>query len=378
MPLYDLERSSSLEVIGKVMKKMAAGETVYSLAIGEPVYDTPVEIIEAAETAMRKGMTHYVTSLGIPEVRSAIVRKVERKNHIKCSVENTIFMSGKMAIYAIYMALNTGNRDEVLIPDPGYFYTEPAVLAGVRPVPYFLRDDYSLDIDEIESKITPNTRAVVINTPSNPTGKVYFREELRELLALCKSRNIKVVSDEAYEDLTYGTDHVSMGSLEEAPGTVISLFTLSKSYSMTGWRAGYIIAEESFIKLLGRYMDQAVTCFPPFVQHASAFALDNMDSRIEEFRKDLHRKRDYVVKRLGEIPGMKVNPVEGAFYMFPEYGLRLNSGEVASRLLDEYNVAVLPGSAFGARGEGHIRISYSGSMESLEVAMDRMKEFFSK
>lgn len=378
MPLYDLERSSSLEVIGKVMKKMAAGETVYSLAIGEPVYDTPVEIIEAAETAMRKGMTHYVTSLGIPEVRSAIVRKVERKNHIKCSVENTIFMSGKMAIYAIYMALNTGNRDEVLIPDPGYFYTEPAVLAGVRPVPYFLRDDYSLDLGEIESKITPNTRAVVINTPSNPTGKVYFREELRELLALCKSRNIKVVSDEAYEDLTYGTDHVSMGSLEEAPGTVISLFTLSKSYSMTGWRAGYIIAEESFIKLLGRYMDQAVTCFPPFVQHASAFALDNMDSRIEEFRKDLHRKRDYVVKRLGEIPGMKVNPVEGAFYMFPEYGLRLNSGEVASRLLDEYNVAVLPGSAFGARGEGHIRISYSGSMESLEVAMDRMKEFFSK
>lgn len=377
MPLYDLEHSSSLEVIGKVMKKVSTGEAVYSLAIGEPVFDTPPKIIEAAMDGMGKGMTHYVSSFGIPEVRSAIVRKVGRKNRINCGEENTMFMSGKMAIYAIYMALDTGNGDEVLVPDPGYFYTEPAVLAGIKAVPYCLKDDYSLDLGEIESKITPKTRAVVINTPSNPTGRVYPESDLRKLLEICRSHGIRLVSDEAYEDLTYGTEHVSAGSLEESPDTVISIFTLSKSYAMTGWRAGYIIAEEGIIRGLGRYMDQAVTCFPPFVQHASAYALDNMDAEVEEFRKDFRKKRDFVMKKLSEIPGMKANPVEGAFYIFPEYGTHMPSKEVAAKLIDEHNVAVIPGEAFGSRGEGHIRISYSGSMESLEIAMDRMKTFFS-
>lgn len=378
MPLYDLEGSTSLEVLGKVMKKIAAGEKVYSLAIGEPVYDTPREIIESAYEGMKKGMTHYGSSRGTAEVRSAIVRKVARKNGISCTEDNAIFMSGKMAIYAICLALNTGSRDEVLVPDPGYFYTEPAILAGVTPVPYFLNDDYSLDLEEISSKITSRTRAVVVNTPSNPTGKVYSREELEKLLEMCRTRGIKVVSDEAYEDLTYGAKHVSIGSLEDSPGTVISLFTLSKSYSMTGWRAGYIIADQPFVELLSDYMDQAVTCFPPFIQHASAFALDNMDSQVEEFRRDLQKKRDMVARMLADIPGMRTNPVEGAFYMFPEYPGSLDSREVAARLLEEHNVAVLPGSAFGSRGEGHVRISYSGSMESLEIAMARMREFFSK
>lgn len=378
MPLHDLGRSDSLELIGKLMNKISAGETVYSLAIGEPVYDTPREIVEAAEEAMKIGMTHYVSSAGIPEIREAVVRKVARRNRIECSFENTIFMSGKMAVYAIFLALDTGKDDEVLVPDPGYFYTEPARLAGLKAVPYYLKEDYSLDVEDIGKRITPRTRAVVINTPSNPTGKVYSREELEDVLELCTSKGIKLVSDEAYEDLTYGHEHVSVGSLESTPETVVSIFTLSKSYSMTGWRAGYIIAESGFVDSLVKYMDQAVTCFPPFVQHASAFALDNMDKKIEEFRKDLHKKRDFVVQRLKQIPGLRVNAVEGAFYMFPEYSLNMNSKEVSNSILEEYNVAVLPGIAFGSRGERHIRISYSGSMESLEAGMDRLRQFFTQ
>lgn len=377
MPLYDLKRSSSLEVIGDVLKKLSAGEKVYSLAVGEPVYDTPSEIIEAAGQAMKAGMTHYVSSLGIPEVRSAIVRKVSRKNHINCSEENTIFMSSKMAIYAVYMALGTGSEDEVLVPDPGYFYTEPALLAGVKPIPYFLADDYSLDLDEIKKKITSRTRAIVINTPSNPTGKVYSGSELKELLDLCASRNVKVISDEAYEDLTYGKKHVSVGSYEEQPMHVVSIFTMSKSYSMTGWRAGYIVAEPEFIGRLGKFMDHAVTCFPPFVQHASAVALDTLDQKVEEFRKDLLKKRDFTLKRLSEIPGLRANGVEGAFYMFPEYEGDLKSGEVADALLRDFNVAVLPGSAFGSRGENHLRLSYSGPMDTLAEALNRVEKFFS-
>ena len=378
MPLHDVDRSESLEIVRLVLNKVSAGEKVFSLAVGEPIYDTPTEIIEAAVEAMKKGMTHYVSSMGIPEIRGAIARKVYRKNHIKCREENTIFMSSKMAIYAIYMALNSKAGDEVLVPDPGYFYSEPAVLAGIKPVPYNLGNDYSLDLEEIEKKIGPRTKAIIINTPSNPTGKVYGEGELGRLLEICRSRNVKIVSDEAYEDLTYGKKHFSIGSLEESPAQVVSLFTLSKSYSMTGWRAGYVVADEGFISMLGKFMDHAVTCFPPFIQHASAIALDTMDGRVEEFRQDLFKKRDFTMKRLGEIPGLAANGVEGAFYIFPEYSVQTSSKELASALLEKHNVAVLPGSAFGSRGESHIRLSYSGAMETISEAMDRLEHFFSR
>lgn len=376
--LYDLSDSASLEIVGLVRKKIAAGERVFSLVIGEPIHDTPPEIITAATEAMKSGMTHYVPSVGIPEVRAAIRRKVGRKNGIRCSDENTIFISGKMAIYAIYLALGRGESEEVLIPDPGYFFSEPALLAGIRAVPYLLKDDYSLDLEDIERKITSRTRAVVINTPSNPTGKIYGESELKELLEMCSSRGVKIISDEAYEDLTYGKDHVSIGSLEDSPSTVISVYTLSKSYSMTGWRAGYVVADEKMIGAMAKYMDHAVTCFPPFIQHASAVALDTMDDRVESFRLDFQKKREFAQRRLSDISGITLNSAEGAFYLFPGYDAKVPSLDIANSLLEDYSVAVLPGSAFGSRGEGHIRISYSGSMETLAGGMDRLDTFFTR
>lgn len=378
MPLQDIPPSPPLEIVSQVRKKVAAGEKIYSLAIGEPVHDTPQEIIDAASEAMKKGMTHYVSSFGIPEVRAAISRKAARKNGISCSEDNTIFMASKMAIYAIYMALNTGSGGEILVPDPGYFFSEPAVLAGLTPVSYHLKGDYSLDLEDIGARITGNTKAIVVNTPSNPTGKMYSQAELKALFDLCVPHGIRIISDEAYEDLTYGKKHISMGSMEPSPSSVISLFTLSKSYSMTGWRAGYVIADPAFIGLLAKYMDHAATCFPPFIQHASAVALDTLDWKVEEFRKDFSRKRDYVVKRLAEIPGIHPNEAEGAFYMFPGYDADSSSLDIARGLLNDCSVAVLPGSAFGSRGEKHLRISYSGSMETLEEGMARMEKFFRK
>lgn len=376
MLLHDLEQSRSLEIVRLVLQKISAGEKVYSLAVGEPVFDTPPEIIEAAIEGMKSGMTHYVSSYGIPEVRGAIVRKVGRKNGINCTEENTIFMASKMSIYAIYLALNDEPRSEVLVPDPGYFFSDPAILAGLKPVPYFLKEDYTLDLEEITRKITPKTRGIVINTPSNPTGKVYGKKNMQELLDLCSSRDIRIISDEAYEDLVYEKKHFSIGSLEESPDNVVSMFTMSKSYAMTGWRGGYVVARPDFIKLLGRFMDHALTCFPPFIQHASAVALDSLDHRVEEFRKDFMKKRDYALGRLKEMDRIRVNGVEGAFYIFPEYADDRNSAKIASDLLDKYSVAVLPGSAFGSRGEKHLRISYSGSMEDISEALNRIERFF--
>ena len=378
MPFYDFPESPTYQIVGEVLRKTSSGEKVYSMAIGEPSYDTPREIMEAAWEGMRNNMTHYTSSMGIPEVRAAIVRKVKRKNGIGCQEKNTIFISSKLAIYGILVALKDKDGGEVLVPDPGYFYTEPAQMAGIVPVPYTLGPDYGLDLDSIASRITPRTKAIIINTPSNPTGRVYSRESLEGLLELCREKSIRIVSDEAYEDLVYSGRHVSTGSLEAEPNLVISLFTLSKSYAMTGWRAGYVVADEGFVKRLGRFMDQAFTCFPPFIQHASAIALDSMDSRVEEFRADLGKKREYTLKRLDEIPGLETNRVEGAFYMFPAFGLKKSSYEIAMSLLRDYNVAVLPGSVFGERGEGHLRLSYSVPMETIAVAMDRILEFFTK
>ncbi len=378
MPFYDFPESPTYEIVGEVLRKTSTGEKVYSLAIGEPSYDTPREITEAAYEGMKKGMTHYTSSLGIPEVRAAIVRKVKRKNGIICQEKHTIFISSKLAIYGILVALRDRDGGEVLVPDPGYFYTEPAELAGLDPVPYTLDEDYGLDVDAIASKITPSTRAIIINTPSNPTGRVYSRKSLKALLELCRGKPLKIISDEAYEDLVYQGKHVSLGSLEEEPVQVISLFTLSKSYAMTGWRAGYIVAEENFVKRMGRFMDQAFTCFPPFIQHASTLALDSMDGRVEEFRKDLEKKREFTLERLKEVEGLHLNKVEGAFYMFPAFDSKRSSYEIATSLLKEYNVAVLPGSVFGNKGEGHLRLSYSVSIETISEAMDRMRVFFSK
>ncbi len=378
MPFYDFPESPTYEIVGEVLRKTSTGEKVYSLAIGEPSYDTPREITEAAYEGMKRGMTHYTSSLGIPEVRAAIVRKVKRKNGIICREKHVIFMSSKLAIYGILVALRDRDGGEVLVPDPGYFYTEPAELAGLKPVPYTLDEDYGLDIDAIASKITPRTRAIIINTPSNPTGRVYSRESLKALLELCQGKPMKIISDEAYEDLVYQGKHVSLGSLEGEPEHVITLFTLSKSYAMTGWRAGYIVAEENFVKRLGRFMDQTFTCFPPFIQHASALALDSMDGRVEEFRKDLEKKREFTLERLKEVEKLHLNKVEGAFYMFPAFDSKRSSYEIAISLLKEYNVAVLPGSVFGSKGEGHLRLSYSVSMETISEAMDRMRVFFSK
>jgi aspartate aminotransferase len=376
MGLDQLQGSASLEVLDLVFKKRSEGNNVISFYIGEPVFDTPKAIIDAAVEGMRSGMTHYVSSFGIEEFREAAEKKVARKNGIKCSADNIIFMSGKMAIYAVGMALNLSPGSEVLVPDPGYFYSEPSLMAGLVPVTYDLNSDYSFNFDDIRKKINSRTRAIFINTPSNPTGVVYSEKELRELYSICREKNIKIVSDEAYEDLVYEKSHFSIGSFESEPDLVISIFTLSKSYSMTGWRGGYIIAEKNIVKRIGKFMEHAVTCFPAFIQHAAVVALTKCDREVMDFREKFRQRRDLAVSRLKEIDQLSVNKVEGAFYIFPEFSVKMTSDKLSREILNKANVALLPGSAFGKRGEGRLRFSYSGSLEDIDEGMNRLAKFF--
>lgn len=376
MVLDELMESASLEILDLVFEKRSAGNKIISLYIGEPVFDTPSEIIEAAVKSINSGMTHYISSYGLPELRDAIVSKVRKKNRIMCTSENTIFMSGKMAIYSSALALNSSKGSEVLVPDPGYFYTEPSIMAGLKPVTYNLNPDYSLNLEEIKKKITERTKGIFINTPSNPTGYVYSENELKALYLLCSEKGIKIISDEAYEDLVYEKKHFSIGSLEEEPQTVISIFTLSKSYSMTGWRGGYIVAEKSFIKRLGKFMEHAVTCFPPFVEQAAIVALERCDKQVSEFRRMFLERRNLSIKLLKEIDKLKVNDVQGAFYIFPEYKMKIPAKRLSEDILKNKNVALLPGSAFGSKGEGHLRLSFSGSLEDIREGMERLSDFF--
>jgi aspartate/methionine/tyrosine aminotransferase len=374
VPLKEIEDSVSYSIFGKVSEMASRGKKVYPLAIGEPSFSTPKAIITKAYESMRAGATHYVSSYGLPEVREAIRDKVRRHNDIDADISNTMFVSTKLAIYASIVAVaEVGGQ--VLIPDPGYFYSQPVVLAGASPVWYRLAEDYSLDLDEIRKKATGKTRAIIVNTPSNPTGKMLRRGELKALLEFCKQKSITVISDESYEDLVYDTKHVSIGSFEPGPSSVISLFSLSKSYAMTGWRAGYVVADSQTIRTMVKFIEHTLSCFPPFIQYASAYALRSGGASTLRFRVELHERRALIERMMRRIPRLQFARAEGAFYAFPRYDARVNSIEFSRTLLESKGVAVLPGSIFGPAGEKHLRITFAAPRGTIEVGMRLLGEF---
>ena len=375
MFLDKIRDSPAFEIFNLASKKQAAGEKVFSLAIGEPSFDTPMPIVNAAYESMKSGGGHYSSSWGSKDLREAIVEKVRRKNRVNARLENVIFITTKLSIYASLLSLARPNF-EALVPDPGYYYSEPVTLSGGKPVRYRLASNFYLDLEEIKSKITTRTRAIIVNTPSNPAGKVFDKKDLRGLLDLCVERGIKVISDEAYEDLVYEKEHVSLGSMESSPKSVVSLFSLSKSFAMTGWRAGYVVADRETIVKINRFLETAVTCFPPFIQAASAYAIRNCERYTAEFREELRKRRALLEEGLSEIPAIQSEKVEGAFYGFPRYRARTGSKVLAKRLLNEQNVAVLPGAIFGPSGERRIRISFGSSPETIVEGTRRLKEFF--
>jgi aspartate aminotransferase len=377
MRLGKISGSPSLEIVNLVLEKKAKGERVLSLAIGEPSFNTPEDIVEEAHRSMLRGEVHYTSSYGLPELRKAMADKARRKNGIRADAAHTIFITTKLAVYASLMAVSDEPFD-VLIPDPGYFYAEPALLTGGRPIRYKLAEDFSLDIDAIRRKITPRTRAIIINTPSNPTAKVLKRAELEELYQLCASLRISLISDEAYEDIIFEGEHFSVGSLEHEPELVISLYSFSKSYAMTGWRAGYIVASRAIIERIARFLEHTMTCFPPFIQRACAYALANGEGHIKRFRERLAARRRLLLEKLEGVKGLRLNPIEGAFYAFPEYTAKVPAQELVKRLLLEEGVAVLPGTAFGPSGERHIRLSFSGEEREIEEGAERIRSFFSR
>ena len=377
MPLDAISESPILSLIDQIFQLRQRGESVLGLHIGEPDFETPVGIRDAAYRAMNDGYTHYVSAQGIPELRTAIAARLRTRNRLPAEPGDVVVMTAKFAIYATLLATVTPG-DEVLLPDPTYLFEQPIQLAGGRPVYVPLRPDFGLDVDALRSAVTPRSRLLILVSPANPTGRVLRPNEIRAALEIARDHRLTVVSDETYESLIYEGQHVSPASLAGAEVPVVTIGSFSKLYAMTGWRAGYAAAPSEIRGRLVKVMEHTLSCLPPFIQRACLWALENAGSDEARFRDTFRARRDHLIARLAAVPGLRTVVPEGAFYVFPRYELEMPSLEFCARLLSEEKLAVVPGVAFGPHGEGHVRISYSSPIEALDDGVDRLARFLAR
>ena len=384
----NINPSQTLAITAQALKMRREGKKVISFAAGEPDFNTPENIKEEAISAVKEGFTHYTTSSGIIELKEAIVKKLKKDNKIDYKTSEIIVSTGaKQCLFnAILTVCNPG--DEVLLPIPCWVsYTEQIKFAQAIPVfiPTFYRDAFKLNVQQVEEKITPRTKLIILNSPNNPTGAVYDPEELKKIAQLLLKYNIYCICDEIYEKLIYdNAKHLSMASLsDEIKEKIITINGVSKSYAMTGWRIGYAAGPGEIIKGMSKIQGHSTSNPNSIAQKASVEALNGKQDAIEEMRKEFDERRKYMVKRLNEIEGISCLAPNGAFYAFPnvskllERGIEYNSKKVnnsfdlSNFILKEAEVALIPGIAFEA--EGYLRLSYAASLEDIKEGLDRIE-----
>ena len=359
----------------------AKGQDVINLGVGEPDFPTPAHIIAAGQKAMAEiGMTKYVSSMGLRELREAIAEKSRRENGIPAQHDNVLVAPTKHCLFLAIMSL-VEPGDEVLMPDPGWVSYDPMVrLAGGRPVavPAADEDGFVLTPDALAKAITPRSKAVIVNSPSNPAGSVFPEETFRGIADLCKDHDLSLISDEIYEKILYDGRHVSPASLDGMFERTITVHGFSKTYAMTGWRIGWLVADKPVIKEIVKVQEQTITCVPGFIQRAGVAALTGPMGPVDAMLSEFRARREVVLDALRAIEGLDVFRPSGAFYVFPRFRATGSSQELSERLLKEGQVAVTPGSAFGAAGEGHLRISYAASREAIREGIRRIGEVFAR
>jgi aspartate aminotransferase len=375
--------SPTVAVSDRARQLRAEGRDVIDLGGGDPDFPTPAHIVAAAADAMEAGDTHYVASPGIPELRTAIVDKLQRENGLRYSTDEIIVTpGGKPAIFAAIMTL-IDRGDEVLILDPGWVsYAPEIVIAEGTPVsvPLSADDNYAITEERLRPYITPRTRAMILCTPNNPTGRVATEEELATVARLAQEHDFYVLSDEIYEKLVYdGAVHRSIATLPGMWERTLTLNGFSKAYAMTGWRLGFLAAPQPIVKQILKVHSHSVTCAASFSQRGAVVALNGPQEFIGEMVAAYDRRRHLVTDGLNKIPGVSCRLPEGAFYAMPDIrGTGLSSTDCAELLISKGGVAVTPGNAFGAAGEGFIRLSYATSDELLTQACQRMGEVLAR
>jgi aspartate aminotransferase len=371
---------SAFEVTMRAKALEAAGAPMIYLQIGEPDFDTPANVRDAAKRALDDGATHYAPFAGIPELRAAIAADVTARKGFPADPSQVfVTVGGKgVMLYAILGLVDPG--DEVIVPDPGYpIYESLTRFMGATPVPIPIRmeHDFRLQLDELEGLITPRTRMLVINSPANPTGGVLTRDDIERIAALAIEHDLWVLADEIYGRILYdGAEHVSIASIPGMAERTVMLDGFSKTFAMTGWRLGYAVVPESLTQTFTQLIINTISCAPTFAQVGAVEALtgpqDDVDAMVVEF----DARRELIVTGLNAIPGIRCSMPTGAFYAFPSVaGTGLNGADFAERLMHEASVCVLPGTAFGDVGVDHIRISYANSQPNIREALERIRGF---
>ena len=365
--------------IRKFFDIVATMDDVISLGIGEPDFTTPAPILEAGIKALINGETHYTSNAGIYELRQAISDQLEEKYQVKYDPADEVVVTVGVS-EALYLALtaviNLG--EEIIIPTPCFVsYQAEVILAGGVPieVPGSLASKFQPEPDLIEAAITPRTKAIFIGFPNNPTGAVASRENLLAISQIAEKHDLLVISDEIYDALVYGVEHVCFAALPGMKNRTITLGGFSKNYAMTGWRVGYAAAPAHIMSGLVRVHQYTVMSAPSVSQFAALAAIQLGADHVEEMRLKYDRRRQLIVTGLNEI-GLETFLPEGAFYAFPKImNTGLKDEEFAQKLLDEEKVAVVPGSAFGAGGAGFVRCSYATQYEKIEQALEHIESF---
>ncbi len=382
----ELTPSSTLAITAKAKELRSKGIDVVGLGAGEPDFNTPEHIIEAAIMAMNKGFTKYTPASGILELKQAIVDKFKRDNDLHYELNQVmVTMGAKHALYNFFQVLcNPG--DEVIIPIP-YWVSYPEQVKLAEAVPVYIEgsveNQYKITAEQLENAITSKTKALIMNSPSNPTGTVYTKQELIKIAEVCKRHDLYIVSDEIYEKLIYdNVEHVSIASLnKDAYNRTVVVNGVSKPYSMTGWRIGYIAGNKELIKVMTDLASHSTSNPVSFAQYGALEAINGPQNELETMRATFEKRRNVVLDLIETIPGLKAISPKGAFYIFIDVTEALSTrkrrfidaDEWAKVLLEEAKVAVIPGSGFGV--PNHIRVSYATSTEQLEEGMRRIKEF---
>ena len=371
-----LGTETAFEVLARARALEAKGVEVVHLEIGEPDFDTPANVIDAAVRALQGGATHYTPSMGVVELRRAIAADVNARRGLNVDPDQVVVVpGGKPIMFFLILAL-LEEGDEAIYPNPGFpIYESMINFVGAKAVPLPLREanEFEISLDDLRAAITPRTRLLIINSPANPTGGVLGREQLAEIARLAVEHDLVVLSDEIYSRILYDGEHISIAGFPGMAERTVILDGFSKTWAMTGWRMGFGIMPPELVAPMVRLAVNSVSCTAAFTQLAGIEALTGPQDDVERMVAEFRRRRDVIVDGLNAIPGMSCVRPKGAFYAFPNVSrLPLDTRTFANLLLDEYGVATLSGTAFGAYGEGFLRLSYANSIPNLAKALDRI------
>ncbi|OGK76587.1 MAG: aspartate aminotransferase [Candidatus Rokubacteria bacterium GWC2_70_16] len=372
-----LGTESAFEVLARARALERQGKEIIHLEIGEPDFDTPSHIREAAKRALDDGATHYGPAAGLPELREAIAKDVATTRQIPVAPEEVVVTPGAKPIMYFVITALVDAGDEVIYPNPGFPIYESVIdFVGGVPVPIPLREDsdFGFDLSVFEQKVSRRTRLIVLNSPQNPTGGVLELEQLGRIAEIAARYRIPVLADEVYKAFLYEGEFASITRFPGMKDLVIILDGFSKSYAMTGWRLGYGVMPRDLAEHVARLMVNSNSCTASFTQWAGIAALQGDQQPVARMVAEFKRRRDVIVEGLNRLPGVSCRSPRGAFYVFPNItALGRPSAEVAAALLNEAGVAVLGGSAFGAYGEGYLRLSYANSEANIRKALGRME-----